>query len=102
MIYWKVFTPCVLAASPEIFSVASAAGQFPSVDRMTIHSEFLVGGESDVILTWHDPPPWVAPPWKLRLFGAPTVTTLPPPSAMSSQPETELCLHHLAVRGSWS
>jgi len=42
-------------------------GQPPSMVLMTLKTESLVGGVSVVSETWHDPPPWVAWPWKLMV-----------------------------------
>lgn len=42
----------------------ASEGQPPSMDLMTCHLESLVGIVSLVMETWHEPPPWVAPPSK--------------------------------------
>ena len=47
---------------------------------MTIHLELLVAGLSVVRETWHDPPPWVAPPVKESFCVEPIAmfVTVPP------------------------
>ena len=44
-------------------------GQPPSMDLMTLKTESLVGGVSVVSEIWQEPPPWVACPWKLIVWG---------------------------------
>ena len=47
---------------------------------MTIHLELLVAGLSVVRETWHDPPPWTAPPVKESFCVEPIAmfVTVPP------------------------
>ena len=50
---------------------ALEVGQPPSMEWMTWKSESLVGSKSFVSETWHEPPPWVAPPMKDSVCFAP-------------------------------
>lgn len=47
-----------------IFPATFLAGHPPSIECITLNTEFAVGAVSYVIETWHDPPPCVAPPIK--------------------------------------
>ena len=71
----KVALPLgILSGSSNWYSfvVPSTPGHPPSIDLMTLKTEFAVGSVSMVTDSWQDPPPWTAVPLNLIVCCEPT------------------------------
>jgi hypothetical protein len=71
----KVALPLgMLSGSSKLYSftVPSTPGQPPSMDLMTLKTEFSVGSVSIVTDSWQEPPPWTAVPLNLIVCCSPT------------------------------
>lgn len=64
----------ILAGSSKSYDCAceSTPGHPPSIDLMTLNTEFAVGSVSNVTLSWQDPPPWTALPESSIVCFSPT------------------------------
>jgi hypothetical protein len=64
------------ALAPPDRLPSTLAGQPPSKDLITFHSELLEGCRSVVKLIWQEPPPWVALPTKVSGWDSPIPMTV--------------------------
>jgi hypothetical protein len=71
----KVALPLgMLSGSSKLYSFTepSTPGHPPSIDLMTLNTEFSVGAVSMVTDSWQEPPPWTAVPLNLIVCCFPT------------------------------